>query len=129
MLKKYFKSNKLCSAIMIGMLTVSLIGLSGCIAEEEETIKIGAIYPLTGSFATTGADIRNGLLLAVEIINKDYDLDLPLARSKGFDSLDGAKIEIIFGDSQGSSSIGEMLVDQLINEDKVVALMGSYQSW
>lgn len=128
MVKKYFKSIKFLRVIMISLLTVSLVGISGCIDEEKETIKIGAIYPLSGSLATTGADIQNGILLAMEIINKDYDLDLPLARSKGINSLDGAKIEIIFGDSQGDPSIGEVEVNQLINDEKVVALMGSYQS-
>jgi branched-chain amino acid transport system substrate-binding protein len=98
------------------------------VREAEETIKIGAIYPLTGSLATTGADVKNGILLAVDIINNEYNLDLPLARSKGIDSLDGAKIEILFGDSQGSPSVGKSEAERLIDKEKVVALIGCYQS-
>nr|QNO55615.1 hypothetical protein JLLEDACL_00014 [Methanosarcinales archaeon ANME-1 ERB7] len=95
---------------------------------EEREIKIGAIYPLTGSLATTGADIKNGVLFAVDIINNEHKIDLPLAISKGIDSLDGAKIEIVFGDSQGSPSVGKSEVERRIDEEKVVALIGCYQS-
>jgi branched-chain amino acid transport system substrate-binding protein len=80
------------------------------------------------SLATTGADVKNGILLAVDIINNEYNLDLPLARSKGIDSLDGAKIEILFGDSQGSPSVGKSEAERLIDKEKVVALIGCYQS-
>jgi len=122
------KAKKIGNIILIALLTICLVGFSGCIDEDEETIRIGAIYPLTGSLAITGADVQNGILLAVDIINNYYDLNLTLARSKGIGSLDGTKIEIVFGDSEGSSSIGELKVKQLINEEKVVALLGSYQS-
>ncbi len=82
---------------------------------EEREIKIGAIYPLTGSLATTGADFKNGVLFAVDIINNEHKIGLPLARSKGIDSLDGAKIEIVFGDSQGSPSVGKSEVERMID--------------
>ncbi|RZB28969.1 MAG: hypothetical protein AEth_01573 [Candidatus Argoarchaeum ethanivorans] len=98
------------------------------VKEAEEVIKIGAIYPLTGTLATTGADVKNGVLLAVDIINNEHKIDLPLARSKGIDSLDGAKIEIVFGDSQGSPSAGKSEAERLIEKEKVVALIGCYQS-
>jgi basic membrane protein A len=98
------------------------------VKEAEEAIKIGAIYPLTGSLATSGADVKNGILLAVDIINNEHKMDLPLARSKGIDSLDGAKIEIVFGDSQGLPSTGKSEAERLIDREKVVALIGCYQS-
>jgi len=96
--------------------------------EPEKAMKIGAVYPLTGSLATTGADIKNAILLAVDMINNECNLDLPLARSKGIESLDGAKIQVIFGDSEGSPSKGASEVERLIHEEKVVALVGCYQS-
>lgn len=64
----------------------------------------------------------------MDIINNRYDLDLPLARSEGIDSFNGAEIEIAFGDSQGSPSVGSSEVERLINKEKVVALVGCYQS-
>ncbi|MCK4721991.1 MAG: ABC transporter substrate-binding protein, partial [Dehalococcoidia bacterium] len=102
---------------------------SGCAEESSpKAVKIGAIYPLSGSLATSGADVTNGVLLAVEIINNEYSLDLPLAASRGIDSLDGAEVAVIFGDSQGSPSKGRAEAERLIDEEKVVALIGCYQS-
>jgi branched-chain amino acid transport system substrate-binding protein len=98
------------------------------VKKAEETIKIGAIYPLTGSLATTGTDIKNGIMLAVDVINHEYDLNLPLAKSKGIGSLKGAKIEIVFGDSQSSPSTGKSEAERIFDEEKVVALIGCYQS-
>lgn len=102
--------------------------LSGCARKAEEPIRIGAVYPFTGSLAATGGNLKNGVLFAMDIINNHYDLDLPLARSKGIDSLNGAEIEIVFGDSQGSPSVASSEVERLINKEKVVALVGCYQS-
>nr|QNO56906.1 hypothetical protein AAPMNBCG_00006 [Methanosarcinales archaeon ANME-1 ERB7] len=79
-------------------------------------------------WATTGTDVKNGILLAVDIINNEYKIDLPLARTKGIDSLDGAKIEVVFGDSQGSPSTGKSEAERIIEKEKVVALIGCYQS-
>ena len=96
--------------------------------DVEKIVEIGAIYPLTGSLATTGTDIKNGLLLAVDVINNEYDLDLPLAGSKGIDSLDGAKVEIVFRDSQGSSLAGKSEAERLIDKGEIIALIGCYHS-
>ncbi len=115
-------------AVLIAILMSSLAGMAGCIEEGEESVKVGAIYPLSGSLAATGADVKNGVLFAADIINNEYDLDLPLARSKGIDSLNGAKVELVFGDSQGYPTIGKSEAKRLINEDNVVALIGGYKS-
>nr|QNO55652.1 hypothetical protein AMFAPHJD_00027 [Methanosarcinales archaeon ANME-1 ERB7] len=115
-------------AVLIAILICLIAGMAGCIEEGEESIKVGAIYPLSGSFAATGADVKNGILLAVDIINNEHKIDLPLARSKGIDSLDGAKIEIVFGDSPGSPSTGKSEAERMIDKEKVVALIGCYQS-
>ncbi len=113
---------------LIVLLVVSVIGMLGCIEKEEETVKVGALYPLTGSLANTGAEVKNGVLFAEDIINNEYDLDIPLARSKGIESLNGAEVEIVFGDTQGSPSIGKAEAERLINEEKVVALIGCSKS-
>jgi branched-chain amino acid transport system substrate-binding protein len=115
-------------AVLIVILMLSLAGLAGCVDEGEESVKVGAIYPLSGSFAATGVDVKNGVLLATDIINNEYDLDLPMARSKGIDSLNGAKVELVFGDSQGYPTTGKSEAKRLINEDDVVALIGCYKS-
>ena len=54
-------------------------GASGSV----ETVKIGAIYPMTGAAAQTGKEYIDAIQLAVDIINNKYDLDLPFARGEG----------------------------------------------
>ena len=47
-------------------------------------ILIGAVYPLTGSQAPSGLDMKNGIDLAVELINRGQaDFDLPLVKDGG----------------------------------------------
>ncbi|RCV64150.1 membrane lipoprotein, substrate-binding protein [Methanophagales archaeon] len=121
-------TKRIICAVLLAIIISSLAGLAGCIEKGEESVKIGAIYPLSGSFAATGADVKNGILLAADIINNEYDLDLPLARSKGIDSLNGAKVELVFGDSQGYPTTGKSEAERLINDDAVVALLGCYKS-
>ena len=54
------------------------------VSAEEEVVKIGAIYPLTGSLASTGRDFKNALILAQELVNEEYDIDLPMCKTRGF---------------------------------------------
>ena len=95
---------------------------------QQKVIKIGAIYPLTGNLATTGLDCRRGVEMAVEIINGKYDLSLPLAKEEGLPNLGGAKIEVIFGDSKGDPKNGMAEAERLVTQEKVVAVIGAYQS-
>ncbi|MCR4424704.1 MAG: ABC transporter substrate-binding protein [Firmicutes bacterium] len=94
----------------------------------EQVVKVGAVYPLTGAVATTGADCRSGVELALEIINGVYDIDFPFARTAGIPSLGGAKLDVIFGDSRGDPTQGMAETERLITEQKVVAMIGGYQS-
>jgi branched-chain amino acid transport system substrate-binding protein len=95
---------------------------------QQKVIKIGALYPLTGNLAATGADCKRGVDLAVEIINGKYDLNLPLANEEGIPNLDHAKIEVIYADTKGDPKNGLAEAERLITEEKVVALIGAYQS-
>ncbi len=98
-------------------------------AGTPETIKVGAIYPVTGALAATGTDLTNGVKLAVEIVNGEFpDLNLPLAAEAGLPNLGGAKVEIVWGDHQGSAEKGMSEAERLITQEKVVALLGCYNS-
>ena len=110
------------------VLSGSLWAAPGCILEPPATIKVGVIYPLTGPSAKTGSDLKNGVSLAADIVNNEFNLDFPLAKSKGINSLRGAKIQLVFGDSQGSPVQGRLEALRLINQEKVTALIGCYQS-
>ena len=115
------------TGIITGILLISFL-LPGCTTKTAETIKIGAIYPLSGDQAESGKDIQNGLLLAMEIINNKYDLNIPLAGSEGITSPDEARIEIVFADSQGSDVVAKAEAQKLIEQEHVVGLIGCYQS-
>jgi branched-chain amino acid transport system substrate-binding protein len=99
-------------------------------AVGQQTVKVGAIYPLSGNAASAGNYSKAAIELAVEIVNNDHPelQDLPLAAGSGLPGLGGAKIEVVFADNQGTPAAGQNQALRLITEEKVVALIGAYQS-
>jgi branched-chain amino acid transport system substrate-binding protein len=93
-------------------------------------IVLGAVYPLSGSQAPTGLDLKNGIDLAVELINTgNKDFDLPLVKDGGgLRNLGGAKLRILFGDSQADPQKGQAETERLISSEKVTAMLGAYNS-
>ena len=96
----------------------------------QQSVKVGAIYPLSGNAASAGGFSKAAIELAVDLVNHgNPDLkDVPLADGKGLPGLGGAKIEVIFADNQGTPAAGQNQALRLITEEKVVALIGAYQS-
>ena len=104
------------------ILMVATLAIPAMAAEE---IKIGVLYPLTGGAAAEGKELRDGAELAVEIANNvRHDLDMAMAKNGGIKSLGGAKIKLIIQDHQGNPQLGADLAKKLIQDDKVVGLMG-----
>jgi len=98
-------------------------------AEAVKVIRLGAIYPLTGSAAREGQESKAVLDLAMEVINNPTNLQgIPLAESAGLPNLGGAKIELVYGDHQGKPEIGRAETERLITVENVVAMLGSYHS-
>ena len=96
---------------------------------EDKTIRIGALYPLSGAVAKSGEDTLNAIKLAVDVINGKYpDSHLPFAKPGGLPALGGAKIELLTADHQASPEIGAAEAERMISQDKVVALIGTYLS-
>lgn len=103
--------------------------LASALAAQEAPIAIGAVYPLSGALARIGAAIRNALELAVEIVNNAHpDLTLPLAGSAGLPRLGNRKIRLVWSDSRGDPATGRAEAERLIEGERVVALIGAYQS-
>jgi branched-chain amino acid transport system substrate-binding protein len=65
-------------------------------AAQTNTVKIGILLPLTGTFAAVAETQRNGALLAVEVINKRGGLNMPGGRVmvEGVVADDEAKLDI-----------------------------------
>lgn len=99
-------------------------------AHAEQEIKIGVIYPLTGPAASTGAELKNALELATDIINNGAKgiPSLPFSKGGGLPNLKGAKIKLVFADHQGNPQVGTTEAERLITQEKVVALVGAYNS-
>ena len=99
-------------------------------AHAQQEIRIGVVYPLTGPGASTGAEMKNALELATDIINNGAKNipNLPFSAGGGLPNLKGAKIKLVFGDHQGNPQVGASETERLITQEKVVAVMGAYNS-
>jgi len=108
---------KLGIALMIVSIVFSAVLLSceGRNRGDTNTIRIGAIYPLSGPVAAIGHNIVRGIEFAVDEINANGGID-------------GRMIEVIFADSEGRPAQGMTVAERLITRDNVVAIIGAYQS-
>jgi branched-chain amino acid transport system substrate-binding protein len=101
------------------MKRVSLVVVLACVVvltcslamSAADTIKIGVVGPLTGSLAPYGEGVSNGAILAVEQAN-----------AKG--GVLGQQIELIVLDTQADAQQTNVLVNRLIQRDKIVGLVG-----
>ncbi|MGQ0653250.1 MAG: ABC transporter substrate-binding protein [Betaproteobacteria bacterium] len=85
-------------------------------AAAQDTVKIGAPIAMSppGS-VTQGKEVRDGLTMAQEILNK-----------KG--GILGKKVEILYEDHAGTPEKGRAATEKLITRDKVVAITGEHAS-
>ncbi len=95
--------------IVVGLLVVTL-GTS-CKQKEEGTIKIGAIFAVTGGASFLGAPEAKTAEMVVEEINEAGGID-------------GRLIELIIKDSAANPEKAISFVKQLIEEDQVLAIIG-----
>jgi branched-chain amino acid transport system substrate-binding protein len=103
-------------------------GIGPLFAQSPAEVAIGALYPLTGANAEIGVNAQHAMNTALEVINSPSGLDLPLAAGAGLPGLGGAKVKIIFADHQSDPQKGRAEAERLITQEKVVALIGTYQS-
>lgn len=87
---------------------------TGCKKQPEE-IKIGAIMPLTGDYATYGIAIKRGIELAVEEINNNRGIN-------------GKILDLIFEDSRAEPRLGTSAAHKLIDVDHVPVIIGAVAS-
>lgn len=89
--------------------------------EAPESIKVGAVVPLTGPFAGGGAQVERGYNMAVEAINaaggvyvEEYDTQIPL--------------ELILLDDESDPNNTVSHLESLNSDDAVVAYLGGFGS-
>jgi branched-chain amino acid transport system substrate-binding protein len=99
----------------LGMVLVGTIFLLGIsvpgFAQKAGTVKIGAIYLMSGAFSTYGQFAKNGMELAADEIN-------------AAGGILGKKVEFVLEDSQGKANIGIQAVRKLVYQDNADLLMG-----
>lgn len=86
------------------------LGLSGqVVAANADPLKIGLILPMTGQQSSTGRQI---------------DAAVKLYMAQNHPTIDGRKVEVIVKDDAGTPDTTRRLAQELIVNDKVVALAG-----
>jgi len=106
----------------VSRLSAAVVGMTmlcgSVIAAQAETVKIGNIIPLSGPSATVGQQGKNAREMAVEEINA----------AGGIKSLGGAKLELVYSDSESKPEKGVAEAERLINTEKVNILTGCWNS-
>jgi branched-chain amino acid transport system substrate-binding protein len=124
---------------VVGLMVGTMFVAAGCASKTTpapvdgkspvQAIKVGVTYPLSGANGDAGQNVKAAAELAAEIINGKYpDIKMPFAATEGLPGKGGAKIELVFADNQGSPEKGSSEAERLINQEKVVALYGGYNS-
>ena len=107
---------KVTGAASVSVMTATF-GVPTLLRAAPSTIKIGSVQPATGPLAVIGVGQRRGNQLAVDYINS----------KGGIQSLGGAKLELLLGDSESKPEIGRSEADRLIKEGAAV-MTGPFQS-
>lgn len=95
---------------LIGIL--GLFATATTAAEGSHPYKIGVVYAITGPASFLGEPERNAAVLVAEQINAEGGIN-------------GHPIQLIVYDSEGDSTKSVLAMKRLINQDRVVALIGT----
>jgi len=90
-------------------------GANSTTTSSGDTIKVGVYGDLTGQTSSFGQSTKNGIQLAVDEIN-------------AAGGVNGKKIELVIEDDQGRPEQAKTVVSKLVNQDKVVAVLGEVAS-
>jgi len=88
---------------------VFIISFTNCKKSEQETIKIGAIFSISGANAFLGEPEKNSALMVLENFKKKFP---------------NKNVELIIYDDEGDATKAQNFATKLIEEEKVVAVIG-----
>src|SRR5215213_9922833 len=91
------------------------VGGTGGTTDSGGTIRVGVYGDLSGQTSSFGESTRDGVKMAVDEIN-------------AAGGINGRKIEVLVEDDQGQPQQASTVVTKLINQDKVVAIIGEVAS-
>lgn len=108
--------------LLISVILIIALAFTGCgggggsekVSTSDETVKIGAIFPLSGSNALLGEESLRGAQLAIDEINANGGLW-------------GQQIELDIADAPDATA-AQTEAERLINKDGVKLMFGAYSS-
>ncbi|HHY91704.1 MAG TPA: ABC transporter substrate-binding protein, partial [Firmicutes bacterium] len=83
--------------------------------EQAPVIKIGTVGPLSGNAATYGQSTKRGVEIAIDEVNKAGGVN-------------GAQVQLVPEDSRGDQTEAANATRKLVEQDKVVAIVGAVLS-
>lgn len=101
----------------LGMLVVAVLLAGGCGGGGQEKLVVGVYGSLTGNDATFGQSTKNGVLLAVDELQKS-------AQGR----IGGLELTTVVEDDQGRPEEAATVVKKLISQDQVIAVIGEVAS-
>src|SRR5262245_56685910 len=101
----------------LALALVSLLAALGCAASSTDDLVIGLYGSLTGNDATFGQSTKNGFELALQELT---------AQKEG--KIGGLKVRLVVEDDQGRAEEAATVVQKLINQDRVMAVVGEVAS-
>lgn len=105
------KKTTITSSTTIAAVTLALLSS----AYAADTIKVGVVTPLSGSYAPIGKQVRWGAELAVKEIN-------------AAGGVNGRKFELLFEDEEANPPVAVRKAEKLLQQDKVDLLTGTVNS-
>lgn len=108
-------SRRVFSLSLCSLALASLVGLGTGCSKKTDEIPVGAYLSLSGADSTFGTDTREGIELAVDEQN-------------AAGGIRGKKIHVIYEDDKSTTQEASQKVRQLIDRDKVVAVLGEVAS-
>jgi branched-chain amino acid transport system substrate-binding protein len=107
------------SSLRLGLTAVALLALlaAGCAAVGNDELVIGEYGSLTGNDATFGLSTKAGVEVA---------LDELTAKKEG--KIGGLRVRVVVEDDRGMAEEAATVVQKLINQDRVLAVLGEVAS-
>jgi len=101
---------------LAGIVLVALLGI-GCAAVRNDELVVGEFGSLTGNDATFGISTQRGVEVAMDELT---------AKKEG--KIGGLKVRVVVEDDRGMAEEAATVVQKLINQDRVVAVLGEVAS-
>ena len=111
-------AKRMLTILICSLFVVTATAIFSYAEKYPKEIPIGEVLPLSGGSASAGAQIRAGVEIAVDEIN----------RMGGIKNMGGAKLKLILGDSKTTPDGGVAEAERLITREKIAVQLGCFNS-